>query len=60
MNSVLVALFFGLGVAGFVWTKVGRRTGSADPKAVYMTAGLAGLVAFIFFFTLLKYVLSVD
>jgi hypothetical protein len=49
---------FGFGVAGWVWTKVGRRTGNADQKTVYTTAGLAGLVAFAFFFTLLKFALG--
>lgn len=60
MNVFIISLMFGAGVAGFVWTKVGRRTGNADPKSVYMTAGLAGLVAFIFFFTLLKYVFNIS
>lgn len=60
MNSVVVSLMFGSGVAGFVWSKVGRRTGNADPKSVYLTAGLAGLGAFIFFFTLLKFVLNLS
>jgi hypothetical protein len=50
---------FGGGVAAFVWAKVGRRTGNAEPKTVYMTAGLAGLAAFIFFLTLFKFVLNI-
>lgn len=57
MNSFVISLMFGAGVAVFVWAKVGRRTGNADPKAVYLTAGLAGLAAFIFFLTLFKFVL---
>lgn len=60
MNSVLASLMFGAGVAAFVWAKVGRRTGNADPKTVYMTAGLAGLAAFIFFLTLFKFVLHIS
>jgi hypothetical protein len=60
MNAVLVALMFGAGVAGFIWTKVGRRTGNADPKTVYLTAGMAGAAAFVFFFTLLKFVFNFD
>lgn len=58
MNSLLVSLMFGAGVAGFVWTRVGRRTGNADPRSVYLTAGGAGVVAFVFFFTLFKLVLN--
>jgi len=59
VNSVLASLMFGAGVAAFVWTKVGRRTGNADPKSVYLMAGLAGLAAFIFFLTLFKFVLNI-
>ena len=60
MNSILVSLMFGAGVAAFVWAKVGRRTGNADPRTVYFTAGLAGLGAFVFFFTLLKVVFNLN
>jgi len=60
MSSIVVALFFGIGAAGWVWTQVGRRTGNADPKSVYLTAGFAGVVAFIFFFTLLKFAFGID
>jgi hypothetical protein len=60
MNSVLASIMFGAGVATFVWAKVGRRTGNADPKTVWLTAGLAGGAAFIFFFTFFKFVLQVD
>jgi hypothetical protein len=60
MNAALISVMFGLGVAGWIWTKVGRRTGNANPKSVYMTAGIAGLVAFIFFFTLLKYAFNIQ
>jgi hypothetical protein len=60
MNAGLVSLMFGAGVAAFIWAKVGRRTGNADPKTVWLTAGLAGGAAFIFFFTLFKFVIQVD
>jgi hypothetical protein len=60
MNTVLISLMFGAGVAGFIWAKVARRTGSADPKTVYLTAALAGSAAFVFFFTLFKFVFNLD
>jgi hypothetical protein len=60
MNAVLVSLMFGAGVAAFVWTKVARRTGSADPKTVYLTAAMAGAAAFVFFFTLFKFVFNLS
>ncbi len=59
MNAVLISLMFGAGVAAFVWAKVGHRTGQADPKTVWLTAGLAGVVAFVFFITLFKFVLNI-
>lgn len=58
MSAFLVAIMFGAGIAGWVWSKVSQRTGNADPKTVYLTAGGAGLAAFIVFFTLLKYVIG--
>lgn len=60
MTAALTSLFFGAGVAGWVWTKVGRRTGYADQKTVYITAGMAGGVAFVVFFTVLKFMLGID
>lgn len=60
MSNILVALMFGFGVAGFVWTKVGRRTGNANPQGVYLVAALAGLAAFVFLWTFLKFVLNIS
>lgn len=60
MNTALASIMFAAGVAAFVWTKVGRRTGNGDPKTVYLTAGLAGVASFVVFFTLLKFVLNVN
>jgi hypothetical protein len=60
VNAVLISLMFGAGVAAFIWSKVGRRTGNADPKTVFLTAGMAGGAAFVFFFTLFKFVFNID
>jgi hypothetical protein len=60
VNAVLISLMFGAGVAAFIWAKVGRRTGNADPKTVFLTAGMAGGAAFVFFFTLFKFVFNID
>jgi len=51
---------FAAGVAGWVWVKVGRSTGNADPKSVYLTAAGAGIAAFVIFITLFKLVLHID
>jgi hypothetical protein len=50
---------FAAGFAGWIWTKVARGTGNADPKTSFLTAGAAGLAAFIVLFTLMKYVLHI-
>lgn len=47
MNNALIALMLAAGVAGFVYTKVGRNTGNADPKQTYLVAGLVGAIAFV-------------
>lgn len=59
MSAFLVSLIFGAGVAGWVWSKVGRRTGNANPTSVTVTAGGAGLVAFVVLFTLMKFMLGI-
>jgi len=58
MSPLLVSLLFGLGVGGFVWSKISLSTGNARPASVTMAAAVAGIAAFIFFFTLLKFVFS--
>ena len=60
MNNMIIALMFGAGVAAFVWTKVSRRTGNANPGQVYIVAGVAGLAAFVFLWTFLKFVLNIS
>jgi uncharacterized membrane protein len=55
--TLLASLFFGAGVGGWVYTQMTRRTGNADPTQVALVSGLSALAAFIFFFTLIKYVL---
>lgn len=56
--TMLYSLMFAAGVGVWVATKVGHRTGGADPKSTAVTAGLAALAAFIFFLTFFKFVLS--
>ncbi|CAN5342945.1 hypothetical protein BH09PAT4_BH09PAT4_08730 [soil metagenome] len=60
MSAFLTSLLFAAGFATWIWTKVGRRTGSADPKSVAITAAAAGVGAFVVFFTFMKFVLGVN
>lgn len=59
MTAPIIALFFGAGVAGWIYTILARNSGNADPKSTYFGAGIAGFIAFVFFLTLLKFVLHI-
>lgn len=59
MSAFVTSLLFAIGISGWIWSKVGRRTGNADPNTVFMTAAGGGVMAFIVFFTLMKFVLHV-
>lgn len=60
MSNLLVAFFFGAGVAGWAYAQLARRSGNANPGSTYLAAAGAGLVAFIFIFTLMKFVLGLE
>jgi len=57
--TLLAAIFFGVGLAGWTYSKTAHHTGNASPANTLIGAGVVGLIAFIFFFTLLKYVLHI-
>lgn len=57
MSSFFVALVFGIGVSGWVYSQLSRRSGNANPSSTLMAAGGAGLVALIVLFTILKFML---
>jgi hypothetical protein len=60
MSDFLVAIFFGAGVGGWAYTQLARRSGNANPGSTVVSAAGAGLVAFIFIFTLMKFVLNIN
>ena len=49
----LFALFFGAGVAGFVYTKMGRRLGYQNQGNVWTVVGVCFVLSAIFFYTIL-------
>ena len=55
----LYSLFFGAGVAGFVYSKLGRRIGYGNTQNVWVVVGACFVIAAIFFFTLMAYVLNI-
>lgn len=58
MSSVLLAFFFAAGVAGWTYSKMGRRVGYGNTQNVAVIVIVAFAVAFLFFFTLLRFVLN--
>lgn len=59
MSSGVVAFLFGIGVAGWSYSKLVRRTGEGDSKKAFLGAAVIFVLCFIFFYTLLAWVLHV-
>lgn len=47
----LFALFFGAGVAGFAYTRMGRRLGYSNTQNVIITVAVVFVLATIVFYT---------
>lgn len=60
MSNILVAFFFGVGVAGWSYAQLARRSGNANPGSTIGAAAGAGLVSMIFIFTFMKFVLNIN
>jgi hypothetical protein len=58
MSPLLIAIFFGLGVGGWAWAQLARRTGNNDQKSVAISALAVGVLAAVIIFTLFKFVLN--
>jgi len=52
VSAALTALFFALGLSGWVFVKLHGRTGYGNAQAALMGAGATFVVAFIVVFTL--------
>ena len=50
-------MFFAAGIATFAYTKMGRRIGYGNSGSVWMIVGVTFILTFLFFLTLLSYVL---
>lgn len=53
----MISFFFALGVAGWSYTKLVRANGNPTPVQDLGGAAIAGVLAFVFLYTLLTYVL---
>ncbi len=57
MPNGMIALFFGFGVAGWLFSTLARTNGNAVPSHNYLGAAVGGGVACVFIYTLLRFVL---
>lgn len=51
------SLLFAAGVAAFVYSKMGRRVGYGNQQSVWTIVGVSFVLALLFFYSLLAYVL---
>jgi hypothetical protein len=56
--DLLYSLFFGAGVAAFAYSRMGKRVGYENSANVWMIVGVVFVLTFIFFLTILKFVLN--
>lgn len=57
--DLFYAIFFGAGIAGFAYTRLGRRVGYSNTQNVTVVLGVVFVVATLFFYTVLKFILHV-
>lgn len=57
MSYAFFALFFGLGVGGWVYSQASQRM-SGNPKAVWGCTAAAAAVAFFIFYSLFAWVIG--
>lgn len=55
--NLLYSLFFGAGVAGFAYSKMGRRVGYGNTQNVVIVVGVVFVLTTLFFLTVLKFIL---
>lgn len=58
MSSWLLAFLFGLGVGTWTYLKLAHSNGNANPQSNMMLGALAGVIVYLFVFSLLKLVLN--
>jgi hypothetical protein len=59
-NKALYCIFFAAGVAGFAYTRMGRRVGYENSANVWLIVGVVFVLTALFFFTILSFVLPND
>jgi uncharacterized protein with PQ loop repeat len=57
LGSGFFALLFAIGVTAWMYSKMSQRTGSSNAKPAIIMSLVVGIIAFIVFFTILKFFL---
>ena len=60
MSGILISLLAAVSMTVWVYTKLARRTGVDNRKGAVIGALAAGFMIFLFFFTLLKFILNIQ
>ena len=58
LMDLLYSVFFGAGVAAFIYTKMGKRLGYGNSANVWTVVGITFVMTTIVFLTLLKFVFN--
>lgn len=56
MSTFLIGLFVAIGVGGWAYSQLQRRTGGADSKTSLLFAAIAGVIAFILIFIIFGFI----
>jgi hypothetical protein len=56
--KLLYAIFFGAGVAGFVYTKLGRRVGYGNQEYVWLLVGVTFILTTAVFYTIMAFLIT--
>jgi hypothetical protein len=59
MSGGVVSLVFAIGVAGWVYAQTEHRSGVSNVKTSATAAAVAGVIAFIFLFSIVKFVIHI-
>lgn len=56
--NLLYAVFFGAGVAGVAYTRLGRRVGYGNTQNVWLVTGVIFVISSAIFFTIMSSIIS--
>lgn len=60
MSSFFIAVVVAVGVGVFIWTKLIRSTGNANPKQSVIASAIVAFIAFIILYSLFAWVLHIS